>query len=81
VKKSNIILLGTSVIIVILASIFASSLPDGLESVAQKMNFSGRATSIKTLFKDYSFFTGCIGVVMCLMVGCFLRLSFKVSKK
>ena len=80
-KKSNIILLGTAVIIVILASIFASSFPDGLEYIAQKMNFADKATSIKTMFKDYSVLTGCIGIGLCLLVGYFLKLSFKISKR
>jgi hypothetical protein len=81
VKRSNVILLITAVAIVILASIFASSYPDGLEYVAGKMNFADKATGIKSVFKEYSVFTGLIGIGICLLIGHFLRLSFRVTRK
>jgi len=42
-----------SIMIVILAAFFASSHPDGLEKVAEKLGFIKQAVSSPALFNDY----------------------------
>jgi cobalt/nickel transport protein len=76
-------------IIVILASIFASQHPDGLDKVSKIFNFSGKAIEHKSIMSNYSIpflgnstastiFAGIIGVLI--IYGLFL-LGIYIFKK
>jgi hypothetical protein len=43
-----------SILIVILAAFFASSSPDGLEKVAEKLGFIGKGAESRSILTDYS---------------------------
>jgi len=52
------------VFIVVLASFFASSHPDGLEKVAARLCFIGQGVERSALLGDYSVVSGILGIVI-----------------
>lgn len=66
-----------SVLVVILAAVFASSFPDGLEKVAKILGFKHKGTSSPSVFIDYNlsapFMTnGIISTVIAGFIGVFI---------
>lgn len=53
-----------SAVIVVLSSFFASSHPDGLEKVAERLGFIGQGVERSALLGDYSVVSGILGIVI-----------------
>ena len=76
-KKRAYVFLFLVLIIILLASIFASGKPDGLEFIAEQLGFIHKAADSKSLLTNYSFspikieaistmFAGILGILLCL---------------
>lgn len=53
-RNTILILIGTSILVAILASFFASANPDGLEKVAEVLGFGGSAIESTSIMTDYT---------------------------
>lgn len=53
-KNKIILVLGLAILIAVLASFFASSNPDGLEWVAEKLGFIEKGQGFESLMTDYA---------------------------
>lgn len=76
-KKGSYAFLFLVLIIVLLASLFASGKPDGLEFIAEQLGFIHKGVESKSLLTDYTFspikteatstmFAGILGILLCL---------------
>jgi len=63
--KKYLIFLGIILLIAVSASYLASSHPDGLEFVAEKLGFINSAVERSSVLGDYNVYTGIIGIFLC----------------
>ncbi len=75
-----------SLLLAIVASLFASSNPDGLEKVSQSLGFISIATQTHSILPSYNSFYGIAGVLItfllfCLVVYLFGRSSVSYTPK
>jgi len=90
-KKGLLVIAALTILLAVVLSPFASSLPDGLEHVAQKLNFLHRESSIiSSPIPDYAVagfgervatsLAGFIGVVVVMGVSLLLGITFTRRK-
>ena len=76
-KKRACVFMVLVLIVILLASLFASDKPDGLEFIAEELGFIHRAADSKSVLTDYTFTpikteavsrvaAGILGILLCL---------------